>query len=175
MTKRPKHRRLAGALAAVLLAGAIGPNAPPFPPARSVVPFVPGPGSHCYWEVHDRSEKWKRGGIVPGDEVPVVQFVDHTFDSWNDNKDHQIEISVGDPAGRLPASAWAGRGEAEMPGSIGFDLNADLRKLIGGATSLQVWKDGKPVYNAALAGTPTTAELDACVGAPRDPNLDDEE
>ena len=125
--------------------------------------------------MRDHSEKWNRGGIVPGDEVPVMHFVDHVFDSWNADQDHQIEISVGDPAERLPLSAWAGGGNAEIPGMIGFDLGGDLRKLIGGATSLQVWKDGKPVYNADLARTPTTAELDACVGAPRDPDLDDEE
>ena len=175
LTKRPEPRCLAAALAAVLLTGTTSPNAQPFPPARSVVPYVPGPGSHCYWEMHDLSEKWNRGGIVPGDKVPVVHFVDHAFDSWNEDQDHQVEISVGDPARRLPVSAWAGRGNAEMPGMVGFDLNAELRMLIGGATSLQVWKDGKPVYNAALARTPTTAELDACVGAPPDPNLDDEE
>lgn len=162
-------------LLAAILTGSAAAATPPFPPARSLVPYVPGPGSHCYWEMHDHSEKWNRGGIVPGDEVPVVQFVDHAFDSWDENLDHQVEISVGDPARRLSASAWAGSGNAEMPGMIGFDLNADLRKLIGGATSLQVWKDGKPVYNAVLAKTPTTADLDACVGAPRDPDLDDEE
>ena len=161
-------------LAAILIGGAAA-TTPPFPPARSVVPYVSGPGSHCYWEMHDRSENWKRGGIVPGDQVPVVHFVDHAFDSWDENLDHQIEISVGDPARRLSASAWTGSGNAEMPGMIGFDLSAELRKLIGGATSLQVWKDGQPVYNAALAETPTAAELDACVGAPRDPDLDDEE
>jgi hypothetical protein len=161
-------------LVAILAGGAV-PATPAFPPARSLVPYVPGPGSHCYWEMHDRSEKWNRGGIVPGDEVPVVHFVDHAFDSWDEDRDQRVEISVGDPARRLPANAWAGRGDAERPGMMGFDLDANLRKLLGGATSVQIWKDGKPVYNAVLAQTPTTAQLDACVGAPRDPDLDDEE
>ena len=127
---------------------------PPFPPARSVVPYVSGPGSHCYWEMHDRSEKWKRGGIVPGDQVPVVHFVDHAFDSWDENLDHQIEISVGDPARRLSARAWTGSGNAEMPGMIGFDLSAELRKLIGAETQVE------PLSGKASApgcgGTPDT-------------------
>jgi hypothetical protein len=146
-----------------------------FPPARPVVPYVKESEIDCDWMMHDPKEKWIRGGIGQGDDDPVINFVDYAFKSWSDSEYHAIEVSAGDPARRVPASAWASSAIDDHPGSIGFYMNAELRKLIGRATSVQIWKSGKPVYNAVLAGTPTTAELDACVRPPHDPNLDDEE
>ncbi|HEV2745978.1 MAG TPA: hypothetical protein VGW34_01600 [Allosphingosinicella sp.] len=175
MTKRVEPRRVATALGAMLLAGAAGPAATAFPPARPVVPYVERGDVGCHWTMHDPSEKWIRGGIGQGDEDPVIDFVDSAFDSWSDSEDHRIEISVGDPARRVPAIGWAGNAGGQTPGSIGFYAGPELRKLIGGATSLQVWKDGKPVFNAALSGTPTTTQLDACVRPPSNPDETDEE
>jgi hypothetical protein len=53
--------------------------------------------------------------------------------------------------------------------AIGFYMRPSVRAIVGGATSLQIWKDGKPVYNATLAATPSAAELDACVRPLRAP------
>lgn len=175
LPNRLELRRVAAALAATLLAGATGPAATPFPPARPAVPYVEVGDVGCYWTMHDRSEKWIRGGIGQGDEDPVIDFVDRAFYSWSDSEEHKIEISVGDPARRVPATGWAGNAGGQTPGSLGFYAGPELRKLIGGATSLQVWKDGKPVFNAALSGTPTTAQLDACVRPPSNPDETDEE
>ncbi len=177
LTHRAERRALAPITAALLLGACNSEAAPPpsekvagevqapaFPRARPVVPYVRPAGTDCIWTMHDRSEKWIRGGIGRGDEDPVFDFVDRAFYGWSDSERHSIEISVGDRAKRLVASAW-GSG-AVGQGSIGFYVGPELRKLIGGATSLQVWKDGKPVFNTALANTPTTAELDACVQPP---------
>lgn len=150
--------------------------AAPFPPARPLVPFVPEGDIGCYWTMHAKgTEKWIRGGIGMGDDDPMIDFVDRAFYDWSDSEDHLIEVSVGDPNRRLPAKAWAGNAGGQTPGSAAFYMNAEMRKLIGGATSLQIWKDGKPMFNTLLANTPSAAELDACVRPPSDPEHTDEE
>lgn len=139
---------------------------PGFPPARPLVPFVKAEGTDCTWRWHAKGkEKWIRGDISRGDENPMIGFVDRAFDQWSDSEDHRIEISVGDPKRRLAVNAWATKG-SEAPGSVAFYMDAEMRRLIGGATSLQIWKDGKPVYNTLLARTPSAAELDACIQKP---------
>ena len=162
-------------LLALLLAAA-GPATTAFPPPRPLVPFVYDTMvDDCVWTMHDKSEKWTRGGIGRGDDDPLIDFVDYAFDGWSARERHAIEVSVGDPARRLPVSAWSSNADGQAPGSATFFMNAEMRRLIGGATSLQIWKDGKPVFNTILAGTPTAAQLDACVRPPSDPADTDEE
>ena len=146
-----------------------------FPPARPLVPFVKTAEVDCDWMMHAKQEQWIRGSIGMGDEEPMIGLVDRAFYDWSDSEDHRIEVSVGDPNRRLPASAWAGNAGGQTPGSATFYMNAALRQLIGGATSLQIWKDGKPVYHTLLANTPSTAELDTCVRPPSDPDHTDAE
>lgn len=164
------------AIGILLTAAAATPAATPFPPARPLVPWVYDTNvDDCVWDMHDKSEKWIRGGIGRGDEDPLIEFVDMAFFDWSDSERHAIEVSVGNPNQRLPASAWSSNAGGQTPGSAAFYMDAELRKLIGGATSLQIWKDGKPVFHTLLANTPTTAQLDACVRPPSDPEHTDEE
>lgn len=136
---------------------------PGFPPARPLVPFVKSE-AYCSWDMHARGkEKWIRGSIGRGDENPMISFLDAAFDGWSDSDQHDIEVSVGDPRRRLPARAWVNRGERS---SAAFYMDAPMRRLIGGATSLQIWKAGKPVFNTQLANTPSAAELDGCIQKP---------
>ncbi len=180
MTRPRQPHRLAGTLAGALLIAASAPAAesspgqPIFPAARSLVPYVETGDVGCSWTMHDPKEKWIRGGIGQGDEEPVFDLVDTAFGSWSDSEEHSIEVSAGDAARRVPATAWAGNAGGQTPGSIGFYMSPELRQLIGSATSVQIWKDGKPVFNAMLAGTPTAAELDACVRPPIEGNGDSE-
>lgn len=177
MIRRRAERIAFGAVLIALapaMAGAAAP-AEPFPPSRSLVPFVKEADIDCDWMIHDPKEKWIRGGIGQGDDDPVIDFVDQAFDSWSDSEDHAIEISVGDPKRRVAAKAWASNAGGQTPGSIGFTMTRELRQLIGGASSLQVWKNGAPVFNTLLAGTPSAAELDNCVRPPPDPATDDSE
>lgn len=144
---------------------AAAPASPIFPSARPLVPFVKSE-AYCSWGMHAKGkEKWIRGDIGRGDENPMISFVDRVFDDWSDSDRHAIEVSVGDPNQRLAASAWSTEG-GEAPGSAAFYMDAKMRQLIGGATSLQIWKDGKPVFNTTLANTPSAAELDACIQKP---------
>jgi hypothetical protein len=152
------------ALAMLVAGGAAAEPGPP--PARLAVPFVKHGDVDCDWMMRDPRERWIRGSIGRGDEDPVIGLVDTAFDSWSDGEEHAIEVSAGDPAHRVPATAWAGNAGGQAPGSIGFYMNADLRKLIGGAKSLQIWNGGKPVLNLVFANTPSVEELDACVQPP---------
>ena len=165
---------LAIALGAAFTIAAAAP--PAFPAPRPLAPFVYDTNvDDCAWDMHLKQEKWIRGGIGRGDTDPVIHFVDQAFDRWSDAEQHRIEISVGDPAVRLPVTGWSSNAGGQAPGSIGFYMDAPMRKLIGGATSLQVWKDGVPVFNTLLANTPSAAVLDACVRPYRDPSETDEE
>ena len=127
-------------LLAAALTGGATPATPSFPAARSLVPYVKHQEVDELpdWTMHDAKEKWIRGGIGHGDGEPVFHLVDAAFDAWSDSEEHAIEVSVGDPARRVPATAWAGNAGGQTPGSVGFRMNADLRKLIGGATSVQI-------------------------------------
>ena len=160
---------------AALLAGTTAAAATPFPEARPLVPFVVEGDVGCYWTMHDKSEKWIRGGIGRGDEDPMLDLVDHAFDGFGHAIDIPLEVSVGDPKRRLPAKGWASPGDKDMPGSMAFYLGPELRAMIGEATSVQLWSRGKPIFNAKLANTPGKAELDACVRPPTDPDETDEE
>lgn len=189
MTRRSAERpALAGIAAAALLAcnanaapplveqAAAGkPETLAFPPARTLVPFVPEGDVGCTWTMRERKGEWSRGSIERGDLDPMFGLDDNVFKSWSDSEHHMIEVSVGDPERRLPARAWATHAGDDAPGAIGFYMDAELRKLIGGATSLQVWKSGRPVFNTLLANTPSAAELDDCVRPPTDPADTDEE
>ena len=42
-------------------------------------------------------------------------------------------------------------------------LKVGTFKIVGGAKQLQIWRDGRPVLNLALANTPSVKELAACV------------
>jgi hypothetical protein len=150
-------------------------SAAQFPPARSLVPYVATGDIGCSWTIHDPKEQWIRGTIGQGDDDPVINFVDQTFHDWSDSEDHQIEVSAGDPARRVSVSGWASNAGGQTPGSIGFYMDSGMRRLIGGAASVQIWKGGKPVYHAVLAGTPTAAQLNACVRPPSNPDETDEE
>ena len=161
-------------LVAAMLASGAAPAALALPPARSLVPYAEEGDVGCHWTMHDPKEKYIRGGIGQGDDDPIFDLVDHAFDGWSGDGRHVIEVSAGDAARRLPATAWADSVVDETPGGIGFYMNAEMRKLIGGATSVQIWKDGKPVFNAALAKTPSAAELDACVRPPKTEDSDEE-
>ena len=175
---RPLAARAGTALAAAIaLASAASAAAPPaFPAPRPLAPFVYNTDvDDCLWDMHLKEEELTRGGIGRGDTDPVINFVDEAFSQWSDAERHQIEISVGDPAVRLPVSGWSSNGGGQTTGSIGFFMDAPMRKLVGGATSLQVWKDGVPVFNTLLANTPSAAVLDACVRPYRDPSETDEE
>lgn len=146
-----------------------------FPPARSTVPFAAWGDVGCHWTMHAKGEKWVRGDIGQGDEDPILSLVDHAFDGHGYAVDIPIEVSVGDPARRLPAKGWASPpGAEDMPGSMALYLDAPLRALIGGATSVQIWFGGRPVYHAVLANTPDKGTLDACVRAPREGHGDEE-
>jgi hypothetical protein len=153
---------------------AVATAAPAFPAARSVVPYEKHKELDCIWTMSATAEEWVRGDIGQGDEDPVISFVDRAFYSWSDSEMHAIEVSAGDPARRVPASAWASNAGGQTPGSIGRYMTAPLRQLIGGATSLQIWKDGKPVFNAELAATPSVDELNACVCPPSEDHGDSE-
>lgn len=166
---------IALALALALLASPGASAATPFPAARPLVPFVAVGDVGCHWTMHDKKEKWIRGGIGQGDEEPLLDLVDHAFDGFGHAIDIPLEVSVGDPARRLPARGWASPGEADRPGSIAFYMGPELRKMIGGATSVQLWSNGQPIFHARLAGTPSEAELTACVRPPSDPEHTDEE
>ena len=148
---------------------------PPFPEARPLVPFTVEGDVGCQWMMHNKAEKWIRGSIGQGDEEPILDLVDHAFDGFGYAVDIPLEVSIGDPKRRLPAKGWSSPPQDDLPGSMAFYMGPNIRAMIGGATSVQIWSKGKPIFNAKLANTPGKAELDACVRPPTDPKGTDEE
>ena len=146
-----------------------------FPPARSTVPFEAVGDVGCHWTMHAQGERWIRGGIGQGDEDPILELVDPAFAGHGDAVDVPLEVSVGDASRRLPAKGWSSQPQdGGPPGSMAFYMDAPLRAMIGGATSVQIWFGGEPAYHATLAGTPSTAELNACVRPPSADRGDEE-
>ena len=148
----------ASALAAIWAPGQ--PDDRKIPPARPAVPFEKHAEFDCDWVMP--AEPLIRGSIRRGEQSPVLQIFDPVFNSWSDNDYPTVEISAGGPGGRVEALGyvihWAKEGSA-----LGIFLDEEARGVVGGASQLQIWKEGRPVLNLALADTPSAAELAACV------------
>ena len=150
----------ASALAAV--SAPAQPDDRGIPPPRPAVPFEKHAEFDCDWVMQDPGEPRIRGSIRRGEQSPVLQIFDPVFESWSDNDYPTIELSAGGPGGRVEALAyvihWAKEGSA-----LGIFLDEEARGVVGRARQLQIWKDGKPVLDLALADTPSAEELAACV------------
>ena len=154
------------------LAGLTLAAAPPVPPVK---PWVPHADIGCDWWLSGADGKSHVASIGQGDEL-MLSFSDAAFMAWSDLKRPRVELIFdSDPKRRVFVEGWATHGGAgSSNSSFGLYLDAAARRALGGATRLELRRDGKAVIDLRLAATPSQAELDACVPPPKGPNSDEE-
>lgn len=158
--------RLALALATVALSAAA-----PAP----VKPWVLDAEVGCNWWLSGPDGKSHVASIGQGDEL-MLSLSDAAFMAWSESERPRVELMFNhDSKRRVFVSGWATHGGAgSTSSSFGFYLDAAARRALGKATRFELRRDGKAVIDLPLAGTPSQAELDACVPPPKGPNSDEE-
>jgi hypothetical protein len=115
----------------------------------------------CDWALRESGGPI-RGSIRRSEQSPVLEIFDPAFTSWSDNEEPKLELSAGTEEKRVAALSyvihWKEKGSA-----LSIFLDEDVRPIVGGASQLHIWSDGRPVLNLKLSNTPSPAELAACV------------
>jgi hypothetical protein len=150
------------ALAALLASGQADDKG--IPSARTAVSFEKDAELNCYWVMRDAAQPLAiRGSIRPGEQSPELQIFDPMFDGWSDLDYPTVELSVGKSDARVEALAYVMPSTPARGPFLAIFLDEGARRVVGSASRLQIWKDGKPVLDMALADTPSAEELAACV------------
>jgi hypothetical protein len=162
-------------MAAAGLAGAEASGAPPTAPAvNAIKPWVPEPDMDCDWWV-SREDGHSHRASIGQDDGLSMGLSDLGFDAWPETNQIRVELIFNhDPERRVSVIGWTTH-ISEAPTMLGFYLDAEARRALGGATRLELLRDGKTIVDMPLAATPSQAELDRCVPPPRTKDSDSED
>ena len=116
----------------------------------------------CDWVMRGSAKGEVRGSITRGEQSPVLHIVDPLFNGWSEVNDPVLALSAGGSGRRVEALGYVIHSR-EANSSLSIFLNEKVRRIVGGARQLQIWRDGRPVLNLALANTPSAKALAACV------------
>lgn len=131
------------------------------PPAK---PWVKE--DECRWWLSGADGKILRASIEAGSDGVAMTISDPAFKTWSESERPKVELRFNkDDSRRATAEGWASLagGAASM---FGLYLDATAMKAMGGATMLELSRDGKTVVTLPLADTPSEAELVACIPKP---------
>lgn len=161
-------------LLALLLAAGIAAQASAAAPGAAAKAWKLQPNG-CEWLITGEDGRSHVASISRGDEL-MLSLTDAAFLGWSESERPRVELVFdGDPERRVFAEGWATHaGEGSTSSSFGLYLDAQARRALGGATRMELRRDGKPVFDLPLAATPGQAELDACVPPPDDGHSDEE-
>jgi hypothetical protein len=115
----------------------------------------------CTWEAREPGAAYDRFSIEQGDHL-MISLHDSVFESWGNSAGNTIELSANHAPKRVRIrDAWTD----VVPGQaiLGAYLYAEARRVLGGAKSMQLWKQGKMLVDLPLVNTPSTKQLNACV------------
>jgi hypothetical protein len=100
---------------------------------------------------------------------------DAGFDAWPQSDHLPVQLMFDhDPKRTVTVDASVTH-TAGAPTMLGFHLDADARRALGGATRLELLRDGKLIVDMPLAATPSQAKLDFCVPPPKTEDSDSED
>lgn len=154
------------------LLGGLALAAAPVPPVK---PWVVEGDVGCSWWLSGPDGKSHVASIGQGDEL-MLSLSHAAFMAWSELERPRVELIFDhDPKRRVVVEGWATHGgEGSTSSSFGLYLDAAARRALGGATRLELRRDGKAVIDLPLAATPGQAELDACVPPPKTEDSDEE-
>jgi hypothetical protein len=133
------------------------------------VPFTKA--AYCTWHAKEPGAIYDRVAIEQGDHLMIV-IQDPVFRSWGDSVGNTVELSTNHSSRRVRIrDAWTD--VVPQLSLLGGYLNANARRMLGGAKSVQLWKRGELLVDVPLENTPSTKQLNACV--PRNSHDDEAE
>jgi hypothetical protein len=162
----------AGAAAVGVAAWAVAATKASEPAAGPVKRWELNAEAPCDWWLSRDDGHSHRASISSGDSDVVLSLSDSAFLPWSDSDRPRVELMFDhDPKRRITVEGWTTHGDNDSV-EFGLYLGAEGRHSMGGATWLELRRDGKLVMEQPLAGTPSQAELDACVGPPESESSD---
>ena len=118
--------------------------------------------AYCYWRAKEPGAVYDRVSVEAGDDNPFIVFNDPAFRKWSESARYTIELSANHQPRRVRIrGAWAD--VVPQLSTLSAYLDADARRLVGGATSVQLWRGGKLLVDVPLENTPSAEQLNACV------------
>ena len=166
--------RVSSFLLAALLTNAAASAAPAAAPAAPVNPWVLTPDMNCDWWVSREDGHSHRASIDQGGGLQMG-LSDVAFDAWPEsNEKLRLELIFDHDSRRRVSVGASVTHSSGIPTMLGFELDADTRRAMGGATRLELLRDGKTIVDMPLAATPSQAEFDRCVPPPNEGPSDSE-
>lgn len=119
----------------------------------------------CLWWLSGADGKSLRASIEQDADGVGLTIADPAFKTWSEVDRIKVELRFDhDAKRRVTTKGWVTRGEGYA--MFGLNLSADALGKLGGATTLELRRNGKVVVEQQLSATPTKAELLACVPVP---------
>jgi hypothetical protein len=129
----------------------------------AVKPWEKEPDTECEWWLSGDDGHSLRAAIGMGDQAIGLSFGDKAFVAWSEEGRHRVQVRLnGDPKRQFEAEGWSTHVSAERA-IFSLDLDAKGRRMLGGATHLELLRDGQSILQMLLANTPGRRELDRCV------------
>lgn len=99
--------------------------------------------------------------------TPVPTIADRAFVNFTEEERIPVILRFdGDSRREATASAWVNRVVGDGERMLGLYLSAEARRVMSGASRIEVVHSGKTLTELPLAATPSLTELDACVVPP---------
>ena len=158
--------RLEMLVAALALAS---PPAPPMPVNSWILEDQVG----CDWWISGPDGKQLHAsiGIGSGGDPPVLTVSDPVFLRFGEELRPRIVLRANGQASRsVTLESWSSHVGTETA-MLGMFLTPRARRVLGGATRIQILSGGKVLIDMPMTATPGKAALDACVQPPN-PNGD---
>ena len=125
--------------------------------------------SECVWWLSQADGKGHRASIEQSADGVSLGISDPAFRTWSVSDRIKAELRFDrDAKRRVATDGWVTRGEGYA--MFGLYLDAAALRKIAGATTLELRRHGKTVVELKLSGTPTEAELLACVPSQSGPS-----
>jgi len=130
--------------------------------------------SQCRWWLSREDGRSLRASIGGGEGVLIMTVADPAFLAWSQSNQPRFDLVFnGDEQQRVRAEGWVSHVGNET-GMLGFELSPEALRRFGGATSLEIRREGRAFFTQPLAATPSTAALEGCVPPPPGPDSDSE-
>jgi hypothetical protein len=142
---------------------------------EAVRPFVKEAEPECsWWMSQSDTDKSLRASIGASSDGVTLTLSDPVFKTWSESDFHKVELRFNrDPKRTSVTEGWVSLGGGHVS-MFGVFLDKGAMKAMDRATLLEIRKKGAVVMTMPLAGTPTKAELEACLPDPNAPRGDSE-
>ena len=128
----------------------------------------------CSWWLSGEDGRELRASIGQGDEGLVLSLADPVFLEWPEEDRPRVELVFdGDARRQVSVEGWSTHIGTETA-IFGLELDTEGIRMLAGATSLELRRDGRSFLKLPLEKTPKEADLEICVPSPIGDSSDQE-